>query len=244
MTKRIRSQRRGRGSKRFRSPGYRFVADIKLPEKEGKAQVIDIIDDPGRNAPLVEVMFEDFTRGYMIAPEGAAVGDVFEIGGNARPAVGNVLKLKDIPDSFYVYNIEKVRGDGGKMVRSAGSYAIILSKEGNYVYVKMPTKKILKIDGECRAAIGVVAGGGVLEAPLVKAGNSYFKFKAKGNRRWPEVRGVKMSAYNHPHGGKQHHVGKPTTVSRHAPPGSKVGHIAARRTGRRKARIQEESEEE
>ncbi|MEM4052736.1 MAG: 50S ribosomal protein L2, partial [Ignisphaera sp.] len=79
-----------------------------------------------------------------------------------------------------------------------------------------------------------VAGGGRLEKPLLKAGNAYYKWRAKA-RKWPRVRGVAMNAVDHPHGGGSHQSeSKPTTVSRRAPPGRKVGHIAARRTGRRK----------
>jgi len=80
--------------------------------------------------------------------------------------------------------------------------------------------------------IGVVAGGGRIDKPLLKAGNAYWKYKAKRNC-WPKVRGVAMNPVDHPHGGGNHqHVGHPTTVSRMAPPGQKVGLIAARRTGR------------
>jgi large subunit ribosomal protein L2 len=92
----------------------------------------------------------------------------------------------------------------------------------------------------CRAQIGVISGGGRLEKPLMKAGNSHYKFHAV-NRRWPHNRGVKMSAYNHPFGGKQHHKGKSSCTSRGAPPGRKVGHIAARSTGRKKAKLEAES---
>lgn len=82
-----------------------------------------------------------------------------------------------------------------------------------------------------RAIVGIVAGGGRIDKPLLKAGNAYHKYKAKRNC-WPRVRGVAMNPADHPHGGGNHqHVGHPTTVSRHAPAGKKVGLIAARRTG-------------
>jgi len=85
-----------------------------------------------------------------------------------------------------------------------------------------------------RATIGVIAGGGRLEKPLLKAGAAYWKWSAK-SYWWPRVRGLAMNPVSHPHGGGRH-VGRPTTVSRNAPPGRKVGHIAARRTGRRKGK--------
>ena len=103
------------------------------------------------------------------------------------------------------------------------------------VYVKLPSKATVVLSNECRAQLGVIAGGGRLEKPMLKAGNNHYKKKAQ-NRLWPVVRGVHQAAYSHPHGGKQHHAGKPTTVARSASPGSKVGHIAARQTGRRKGK--------
>lgn len=236
MTKRIKQQRRGKGTPRFRSPSHRFKTKLSLRYKEGellRAQVVDLIDDPARNAPLMKVLYDDGVEHYLIAPEGIMVGDIIESGEHAKPTLGSTLPLSKIPDGYYIYCIEKIPGDGGKFARSAGAYGILLSREEGKVYVKMPTKKILEFKPNARAMIGIAAGAGIKEAPLVKAGKAYYKHKAK-NDIWPKVRGVKMSAYNHPHGGKQHHEGKPTTVSRNAPPGAKVGHIAARRTGRRR----------
>jgi ribosomal protein L2 len=88
------------------------------------------------------------------------------------------------------------------------------------------------ISSSCRATIGIVAGGGRIDKPILKAGRSFFKFSAKTNR-WPVVRGVAMNPVDHPHGGGNHqHIGHSSCVSRNAPPGKKVGLIAARRTGR------------
>jgi large subunit ribosomal protein L2 len=122
------------------------------------------------------------------------------------------------------------------MVRAPGSYATIISKESDQVYIKLPSKTTLILSNECRAQLGIICGGGRGEKPLLKAGNSFYKLRMARHRYWPKNRGVHMAAYNHPHGGKQHHVGKPTTIARGAPPGSKVGHIAARSTGRRKSK--------
>ena len=88
-------------------------------------------------------------------------------------------------------------------------------------------------DEKCLATIGVAAGGGRTDKPFVKAGAKFYRERAKG-KRWPVVRGVAMNAIAHPHGGSQHHAGKSTTVKRSASPGRKVGHIAAKRTGRKK----------
>merc|ERR1719237_1167253 len=97
--------------------------------------------------------------------------------------------------------------------------------------VKLPSGSRKKISSGSRAIIGIVAGGGRIDKRMLKAGNSFHKYKKKRNC-WPKVRGVAMNPVEHPHGGGNHqHVGHPTTTSRFAPPGQKVGPIAARRTG-------------
>jgi len=242
MGKRLKQQKRGRGSPRYRAPVTRFKTDLNYRtyddlEKTGvlNGKVIDLVDDPARTAILAKVKYENNEEGYVLAPEGMQVGDTISVGAQAKLNNGNVLPLYRIPDGAYIFNIERNPGDGGKMVKAPGSYANIVAKEGNSVYVKLPSKSTVILSNECRAQLGVISGGGRLEKPMLKAGNQYYKMKAR-NRLWPVPRGVHQSAYNHPHGGKQHHVGKPTTVARSAPPGSKVGHIAARTTGRRKGK--------
>ncbi|KAK4792558.1 hypothetical protein SAY86_022993 [Trapa natans] len=98
--------------------------------------------------------------------------------------------------------------------------------------IKLPSGSKKIVPSGCRAMIGQVAGGGRTEKPLLKAGNAYHKFRVKRNC-WPKVRGVAMNPVEHPHGGGNHqHIGHASTVRRDAPPGQKVGLIAARRTGR------------
>ncbi len=242
MGKRIKSRKRGAGSPRYRSPKKRYKVDLRYRnyddiEKTGvlTGKVLGFVDDPSRSAILMVVGYDNEEKGYLLAPEGIAVGDTLDIGVQGKLRLGSVLPLYRIPDGTYIFNIEKTPGDGGKMVRAAGSYATVVSKEKNIVYIRLPSKKTIAVSGECRAQLGVVAGGGRLDKPLLKAGNSYYKHKAQ-NKLWPVPRGVHMAAYSHPHGGKQHHVGKPTTVSRGAPPGAKIGHIAARMTGRKKGK--------
>ena len=239
MGKRLKQQTRGKATPKYRAKSHRYKAEVKHRkyddiEKTGflRGEVVEFIDAPERNTLLARVVFENGEERVIIAPEGIAIGDEIHVGVQGKPLLGSVLPLYAIPDGFYVYNIEKVPGDGGKFARSAGSYGILITKENGKAYIRMPSKRIVEINEECRAQIGVVAGAGVKEKPLLKAGNAYYKYRAK-NKPWPKVRGVKMSAYDHPFGGKQHHEGKPTTVSKHAPPGAKVGHIRARQTGRR-----------
>ena len=97
----------------------------------------------------------------------------------------------------------------------------------------LPSRHTISLSNECRAQLGVVAGGGIKEQVIVKAGKSHYMMHTL-NRMWPHNRGVKMNPVDHPFGGKQHHKGKSSMTSRNAPPGRKVGHIAASRTGRRK----------
>jgi large subunit ribosomal protein L2 len=100
--------------------------------------------------------------------------------------------------------------------------------------VELPSGELKAFNPQCRATIGVVAGGGRKEKPFLKAGNRHYAAKAKGKKSMG-VRGVAMNAVDHPHGGgNRQHPGRPTTVSRHAPPGRKVGSIAAKRTGKRR----------
>lgn len=240
MGKRLKPQRRGRGSPRYRSPKKRFKVDLKYRvyddvEKTGviRGQVVEFIDDPARSALLMKVKYDNNEEGYLLAPEGICIGDYVEIGVQAKVAFGNVLPLYRVPEGTYVYNIEKKPGDGGTFVRAPGSYGTVVAREGKVVSIKLPSRRTIDISSESRAQVGLVNGGGLKERPLMKAGNAYHKHKAKSSRIWPKVRGVAMSAYNHPHGGKQHHAGKSTSVGRGTPPGRKVGHIASRRTGRK-----------
>ncbi|MEM0356640.1 MAG: 50S ribosomal protein L2 [Candidatus Anstonellales archaeon] len=235
MGKRLKQQVRGKGTGRYRVPDTITKYKVELPKSEKAyiGKVVDIIDDPVRTAVIAKIEYEGGIF-YVPAAEGIYVGREIEINGQS-PKLGNILKLENIPDGYYVYMIERRKLDGGKYIRSAGGYAIVLSRDEKGVYVKMPSRKVILFPKDARAIVGVVSGGGYLDKPLVKAGNAYYRFR-KLHRIWPRNRGVKMSPYDHPHGGKQHHEGKATTVSRNAAPGQKVGHIAARSTGRKKSK--------
>lgn len=242
MGKRLKQQKRGRGSPRYISPGHRYKADLSYRpyddiEKTGvlTGKVVGFVDDPARTAPLMKVKYDNNESGMLLAPEGIAIGDSVDVGSQGRLKLGSVLPLYRIPDGAYIFNVERNPGDGGRIVKAAGSYANVIAKEGKIVYIKLPSRTTVVLSNECRAQIGVIAGGGRLEKPMLKAGNQWYK-KTAQHRLWPVPRGVHQAAYNHPHGGKQHHVGKPTTVARGTPPGGKVGHIAARQTGRRKGK--------
>jgi len=247
MGKHLRQQKAGKGSMAYRRPSHRFKSEATFRtyddiEKQGRlnGEIAGFVDDPSRAPLLMDVVFDNKERRMLIAPEGAEKGGRIAVGAKAELQFGNALPLSEIPDGTPIYNIEVTPGDGGRLVRSAGGNATIVSRDGIWVTVLFPSKKSMAIDSRCRAQIGVVCGGGRLEAPLMTAGNAFYKFHAL-NRRWPGNRGVKMSAYNHPFGGKQHHKGKSSCVSHGTPPGRKVGHIGARQTGRRKAKTQVQS---
>ncbi len=236
MGKKLKQQRRGKGSNAYRKPPNTFKADVVFrpsPATKLVGEVIEFIDDPGHTAPLMRVRYEDNTEAILIAPEGIKIGDKIEEGPEARIMLGSILPLSKIPDGMPIYNIESIPGDGGKFARAAGASATLVSHSGEKVSVWLPSKRTVELDANCRAEIGTVAGGGMEMQPIMKAGKNYY-IKHAINAKWPVNRGVKMNPVDHPFGGKQHHKGASSMVARGAPPGAKVGHIAARRVGRRK----------
>ncbi|MEF8784089.1 MAG: 50S ribosomal protein L2 [Haloarculaceae archaeon] len=251
MGRRIQGQRRGRGSPTFRAPSHRYKAELSHRKVEDgdvvAGTVVDIEHDPARSAPVAAVEFED-SKGQspsgsrtqsgdgdqrlVLAPEGVGVGDEIQVGVSAAIEPGNTLPLAEIPEGVPVCNVEANQGDGGKFARASGVNATLLAHERNVAVVQLPSGDVKRLDPQCRATIGVVAGGGRTEKPMVKAGNKYHKMKARGTK-WPTVRGVAMNAVDHPFGGGgRQHPGKPKSISRNAPPGRKVGDISSRRTGR------------
>ncbi len=236
MGKKLRQQRRGKGSIAYTKLPHTFDVDVSYgsaAKRDRYAEVVGFFNHTGHNAPIMEILYDDFTSGTMLAPEGIKKGEKIHVGATPVYSLGNVVKLKDVPEGVPIYNIESLPGDGGKYVKAAGEAAYITSKSGGMASVVLPSKKIINLSEECSAQLGVIAGGGITEQPLVKAGKSFYIMRRR-NRIWPRNRGVKMSPVDHPFGGKQHHKGKSSMTSRNAPPGRKVGNIAARRVGRKK----------
>jgi large subunit ribosomal protein L2 len=236
MGRRIRGQRRGRGGSVFRAPSHRYKADLSHRREEDgdvlKGTVVGIEHDPARSAPVADVEFEDGDRRLVLAPEGIATGEEIQIGISAEIAPGNTLPLAEIPEGVPVCNVESKTGDGGRFARASGVNATLITHDRKAAVVQLPSGEVKRLSPDCRATIGVVAGGGRTEKPFVKAGNKYHKMKARGTK-WPRVRGVAMNAVDHPFGGGgRQHPGRPKSVSSDAPPGRKVGDISSRRTGR------------
>lgn len=238
MGKRLRHQRRGKGTSIFRAKARGMTSSyVSYDEKQKDGtlhgQVVALIKDNGRNSVLTMILFENNATENVVAAEGLVVGQGVQYGKEAGIEIGNALPVAMIPEGCPVFNIEKSPGDGGRFVKGSGSYALVVSKDKNSVYLKMPSGKTTTVDLLSRATIGCCAAGGRTEKPFVKAGNKWHSMKAK-SRPYPTVRGVAMNPIAHPFGGGGHHAGKSKSVSRHAHPGRKVGHIASRRTGRRK----------
>jgi large subunit ribosomal protein L8e len=155
-------------------------------------------------------------------------------GKKAELTIGNILPVGNIPEGTVICNIEAKVGDCGKMARASGGYAIIVAQDSDrgVTRIRLPSGSKKTIASSCRAMVGLVAGGGRTDKPILKAGRAFHKYRAKRNE-WPKVRGVAMNPVDHPHGGgNQQHMGKPGTVRRDVPAGAKSGQISARRTGR------------
>merc|ERR1711869_82977 len=143
------------------------------------------------------------------------------------------MPLGKMPEGTIVSMVEEKARDRGRFARASGTSCMIVghSDDGKKSRIRLPSGSRKSIPSTCRAVVGIVAGGGRMDKPVLKAGNNYHKYRVKRNC-WPKVRGCAMNPVEHPPGGGNHqHVGHPSTVYRGAPPGMKVGLIAARRTG-------------
>lgn len=233
MGKNLIQQRRGKGSAAFRAKGFTSAGEATVKNRNSYT-VLDLIHSPGHSAPLARVVYEDESRGLLIAAEGIHVGRQYGIGDAGQVAYGHVLPLKDIPEGTPIFNIEAKPGDGGRFVRTSGATAKLVTRGEKTVTVKLPSKKTKSFHPDCKATIGMVAGGGRTEKPLLKAGTKFHKMKAR-NKYYPSVSGSAMNAVAHPFGNKRSlRKSKAKPTSRNAPPGRKVGSIAARRTGRKR----------
>jgi large subunit ribosomal protein L8e len=241
----IRSQRKGAGSVFTAHTKHRKGAPklraVDFAERHGyiKGIVKEIIHDPGRGAPLAAVVFRDPYRYKMrkelfLAVEGMYTGQFIYCGKKAALQIGNVMPVGVMPEGTIISNLEEKGGDRGALARASGNYATVISHnpETKKSRVKLPSGSKKVIPSSNRAMVGIVAGGGRIDKPILKAGRAYHKYRVKRNS-WPKVRGVAMNPVEHPHGGGNHqHIGKASTVRRDASAGKKVGLIAARRTGR------------
>ena len=187
---RITAKHRGGGARRI----YRRI-DFKR-NKDGMTATVEAIEyDPNRSCHIALVKYEDNEKRYILAPVGLTAGDVVESGIRVEPKVGNTMPLKSIPPGLDVHNIELNIGQGGKLVRSAGGAARLLSRDGDWAIVTLPSGEMREVRSECRATIGQVGNADHQNLRWGKAG----RMRHKGRR--PHVRGTAMNPVAHPLGG-------------------------------------------
>jgi large subunit ribosomal protein L2 len=181
---------RGGGHKRK----YRII-DFKRDKDSVPAKVASVEYDPNRTANIALLIYADGEKRYIICPHNLKVGDTIYSGPQADIKVGNCLPLKNIPTGTVIHNIELKPGKGAQMVRSAGTGAQLMAKEGDYALVRLPSNEMRRVHITCRATVGQI---GNLEHENLTVGKA-------GRSRWmgirPTVRGSVMNAVDHPHGG-------------------------------------------
>ena len=243
MGKRIRVQRRGRGNSVFQASTHKRVAASQYPSLTPKeafetsigATVQELVHDPGRGAPLALLKFENGTSSYIVSAEGAYEGQQIHLGGNASPEIGNILPLGKVPEGTLVCNLELRPGDRGKLAKSSGAYATVVGHTPQGAMIRLPSGRTRYINDYCLCTVGVIAAAGRTDKPFLKAGEKFHLMKAKGHK-YPRTSGRKMVPAVHPYGSSKRSSRRCTTTSHGAPPGQKVGLIAARGPGQKKKR--------
>ena len=173
---------------------YRII-DFKR-DKDGVPGIVKTIEyDPNRTARIALIAYKDGEKRYIIAPAGLKVGQEIVSGKGVQPNVGNTLFLSEVPFGTIIHNIELHPGQGAKMARSAGSYAQLMSREGKYAILRMPSGETRMILQACKATIGSVSNS---DHNLEKSGKAG---RSRGLGRRPRVRGVVMNPVDHPMGG-------------------------------------------
>lgn len=197
----------GRITVRFRGGGHKRryrVIDFKRDKWGVPAKVASIEYDPNRSARIALLHYADGEKRYILAPLGLQVGDVVMAGPEAEIRPGNALPLRAIPLGTFIHNLEFLPGKGGQLVRSAGTYAQLMAKEGKYAHVRLPSGEIRLFLQDCMATVGQVGNVDHENINLGKAGRSRWLGKR------PHVRGTAMNPVDHPHGG-----GEGRTKGRH-----------------------------
>lgn len=187
---RITVRHKGGGAKKL----YRIV-DFGQEKIDLSGKVLSLEYDPNRSAFIALVEYQDGEKRYILAPHGLKVGDEIICADVSEIKIGNRLKLKNIPVGSEVFNVELKPGQGGKLVRGAGTSAKVLAQEGGFTHLEMPSGEIRKISQECFASIGTVSNPEHRFVKLGKAGRA----RHLGSR--PTVRGKAMGPQDHPHGG-------------------------------------------
>jgi len=187
---RLTVRHRGGGEKRH----YRRI-DFKRDKLGVPAKLATVEYDPNRSARIGLLHYLDGEKRYMLVPNGLNVGDTVVAGPQAEARVGNALPLKNIPLGTTIHNIELVPGRGGQIVRSAGTSAQLLAKEGSDAQIRLPSGEVRRVDMRCMATVGQVGNLDHENQSIGKAG------RARHQGKRPETRGVAMTPRDHPHGG-------------------------------------------
>jgi large subunit ribosomal protein L2 len=188
----------GRRAMRYIGGGHKKmyrIIDFKRNKKNINATVVSIEYDPNRTAFIALLNYVDGEKRYILAPQGLQVGGTVTSGDNVAPEVGNALQMKNMPLGTNVHNIEMQPGQGGKLVRSAGTSAQLTNKEEKYAVLKMPSGELRKVLINCYATVGVVSNSDHSLQSMGKAGRNRWR----GIR--PRNRGVAMNPVDHPMGG-------------------------------------------
>lgn len=235
MGKRIIQQARGHGSPTYRVRRAAYKFRINYPKSQGVGKVVKLVSEAGHSAPLAKILINGELF-YNPACKNMMEGQEIKVGGT-EIVPGNIIALRDIPMGTSIYNIETRPGMGGKLIRTGGSSAIVSRKLEKQVGILMPSKKEIIFDARCLATIGVIAGHGRLEKPMLQAGKMFYMMKAR-NKLWPRTSALKHNVVDHPFGsgrGKRLAHGQKGKIPKvNAPPGANVGSMHARRTGRAK----------
>ncbi|CAI4219235.1 unnamed protein product [Parascedosporium putredinis] len=219
--------------------GVAQFRSLDFSERHGYVRGIvkEIIHDPGRGAPLPRsssvILISSSSTPRPLSSTRACTLVNSSTPERTPLTVGNVLPLGHMPEGTVVTNVEEKIGDRGKLARTSGNYITIIghNPDEGKTRIKLPSGSKKVVHSGARGMIGIVAGGGRTDKPLMKASRAKHKYAVKRNN-WPRTRGVAMNPVDHPHGGGNHqHIGKASTISRFASKGQKAGLIAARRTG-------------
>jgi len=232
MGKRIIQQARGKGSHTYKVKRSAFRYRLKFPrEISNEIEVLKFVSSPGHSAPIAKIKCGKNIF-YIPAAKKMFEGQHIKLDSEKMEA-GKIVKLSELPLKTKVYCVESRPNDGGVFVKSGGSSASVSRIVGEKIFLVMPSKKEKAFNKNCRAIVGVVAGEGRLEKPVVKAGRKHHIKKAK-SKLWPRTSAVKMNAIDHPFGSGRAKNPKSKIAKRNAPPGRKVGLLRPRRTGRKK----------
>src|SRR3989344_2613242 len=239
MGKRIIQRARGHGGPVYRVRKKAFVYEVGYPSmmNGNEAEIIELVHSRAHTAPLARMRIQN-NKGmtqmfYAPAFEGAFTGQrvAFDIEG--RKNTGDIVKVGKLQPGEKIYNVELNPGDKGKILRAAGAHAVVVRTSKGKIYIRTPSKKEIILSENCLGQIGIPAGAGRLEKPVMKAGKMFHIKKAK-SKLWPRTSAVKFNAIDHTFGSGRGKRIKSKIAKRNAPPGAKVGHIRPRRTGRTK----------